>query len=407
MENNANKLPTKLWRRVLLCVSLCGLISATAQAADAGKIMLIEGKVQVQGAPALLNSMIAEGASIKTGANGYLYLKTVDNGFLIVRPNSEVRIVQYTVDHLDPSKTKIKFELLNGVARSISGDAVKLARQNFRFNTPVAAIGVRGTDFTVYTNQETSRISVLSGGVVASGFDPHCVASGSGPCEGGSSLELFARQQGQVLQITRDQIKPQLIKAQGAAPDLVAPPRADEPKALAAAAVQTSTNVADIDLSQNKLKEALAAGNLIVNPPDHVTVPPVIPPVTPPVVVPPEPENTIVWGRYREVLGKAAEIDFAKQDKDALGGIVGNTYYSLYIRKYSDSPLPTSGVMGFTLKGSQAVIVDEQKMLTAASIENAKLIIDFAKSTFDTSLDLVSNKERFSLSGAGLIANGE
>lgn len=35
-------------------------------------------------------------------------------------------------------------------------------------HTPVAAIGVRGTDFTVFTSSETSSVSVASGGIVES-----------------------------------------------------------------------------------------------------------------------------------------------------------------------------------------------------------------------------------------------
>lgn len=135
--------------------------SGIAQAAEAGRIVLVHGTAQVANRTLALGDAVAEGDEIATGKDGYVYLRTVDNGLLILRPSSRARIVTYHVDRQNPANTRIKFELLSGVARSVSGEAVKLARQNFRFNTPVAAIGVRGTDFTVYTDQQTSRKSVV------------------------------------------------------------------------------------------------------------------------------------------------------------------------------------------------------------------------------------------------------
>ena len=201
----------------LFAVLFCG-IASLAYADEAGRIVFVAGKAEIGGQPVALNAAVSEGAELSTGADGYMYLKTVDNGFFILRPNSRARIVNYHVDQKDPSNTHIKLELLNGVARSISGDAVKQARQNFRFNTPVAAIGVRGTDFTVYTTQETSRVAVISGGVIVSGFGGACAPQGSGPCEGGTSVELFARQRDQLVQISKGQTKPQLLQNNGASP---------------------------------------------------------------------------------------------------------------------------------------------------------------------------------------------
>ncbi len=103
------------------------------------------------------------------------------------------------------------------------GQAVPQARQNFRFNTPVAAIGVRGTDFTVFTDQQSSRVTFVSGGVIVSGFVGACGPAGAGPCEGGNSRELFAAQVGQLLLVRHDQPVSQLLRSDGIAPDLTAP----------------------------------------------------------------------------------------------------------------------------------------------------------------------------------------
>src|SRR5471032_238065 len=213
-----------------ICAALLlGGLASAVQAGEAGKVVFVTGQVSVAAHPLALDAAVQEGDELTTGADGYVYVKTVDQGFLVLRPNSKARIVAYHIDAQNPTNTRVKLELLQGVARSISGVGVKQARQNFRFNTPVAAIGVRGTDFVVYTDQQTSRVTVMSGGVVVSGFAGNCGPEGGGPCEGGASRELFAGQSGVLLQVQRGQNIPQLMHSQSVSTDQSAPPRSDEP----------------------------------------------------------------------------------------------------------------------------------------------------------------------------------
>lgn len=384
----------------LLLLGAAGL----AQADVAGHIVFVSGKAEVSGQAAVLNAAVQEGAEFTTGADGYLYLKTVDNGFLIVRPNSHARVVNYHVDQQDPRNTHVKLELISGVARSISGEAVKQARQNFRFNTPVAAIGVRGTDFTVYTTQETSRVTVVSGGVVVSGFGGACAPQGAGPCEGSASVELFARQHDQILQVTKGQLKPQLLQGNsGAAPDSVAPPRPDEPSAkgaTAGAGANASVAVGDPNLDPKKDAglAGLIGGTVLPAPP------PVVPPVTPPPPTPdPNEPSHIIWGRWVTVMGQAPNVDFVKQFNQSKF-IASNDYFALFQVKNTEWQLPTSGTMGFALQDS-SVYVNNQKTSTVsvASLENASLTVDFAKTLFSTSFDILTNGERFSQHAQGKV----
>lgn len=375
-------------------IAMALLVPLYALGADAGKVVLVNGQVTVSGKAVNVNSSVAEGAVIQTGKDGYIYIKTIDDGFLILRPNSEVRIVNYTIDNANPTNTKVKFELVSGVARSITGDSVKNAKKSFRFNTPVAAIGVRGTDFTVYTDKETTRVSVYSGGVVASGFGQHCLSSGSGPCEGANSLELFARQQGQILQISRDQLTPQLLKGGAIAPDAVSPPKQDEPStklSLVNSSALNNNGATVVDITQTKVTTALQSTT-----------------VTTPVIIPVAPlKDTIIWGRWREVLGQATEIDMQKQADEKSQVLAINNYYALLRSKNSEGQLPVSGEFGFALQGAQAVIYNEaNSVLTPAAIENAKLNINFNTANFKTSFDLLSQNEKFSLQSEGVVLSG-
>lgn len=363
------------------------LVAGWAHAGEAGRITLVVGDVQIAGQRVAPDRIVREGDEIATGADGYTYVKTIDNGFLILRPNTRARIIAYHIDPQDPANTRIKFELLNGVVRSISGQAVKQARQNFRFNTPVAAIGVRGTDFTVFTDQQTTRIVVISGGIIASGFSAACGPEGSGPCEGAASRELFAGQTDKLLQVNRGQGMPQLLRSNGLSPDVSAPPRSDEPagKITDVGAGKPVLTVHDINLDAQK-----GASSLFANAAPPQTVIPL---------------RQIIWGRWQAILGQPGNVDIAKIF-DAQGQLIAiSPYFAILRSSGADWQMPSQGSMGFALMQSEAYILNEPSgALARAGLENAQLQVDFAKSTFATGFDLVSQQnERFKFQAQGVV----
>ena len=405
---------------------LCGaflivvtVAAGTAAAGEAGRIVFVSGEVTTDNKVAVLGEAVLEGDEIVTGKTGYIYLKTVDDGLLILRPGSRARIVAYHIDSENPNNTRVKLELLSGVARSVSGTGVKAARQNFRFNTPVAAIGVRGTDFTVFTDQRISNVTVLSGAIVVSGFSGSCAPGGAGPCEHAASRELVAGQLGQMLQVKSGQAEPKLISAGGATPDAVAPPRPDEPTAKPAAASPTASvsetsldpHKADSLLQQVKVTTTLpvvpVAPILPVAP--AVSVVPAVPDVPviekPEVVIPPVPampSSEIVWGRWAAVAGQGANVVASEQAAKGSQRVATNQYYSIYRTKGADWQTPTQGTASFAMRQGEAVVQNNATgVITSAALENGKLLVDFASATFTTSLDLVTGAQRFKFNSTG------
>jgi hypothetical protein len=405
---------------------LLGLAASTAGAAEAGKLIFVAGTAQVAGKAALQGSVVNEGETLTTGGDGYIYIKTADSGLFILRPNSQARIAAYHIDKVNPANTRVKFELLKGVARSQSGEGVKQARQNFRFNTPVAAIGVRGTDFTVFTDETTSRVAVLSGGVTVSGFGGGCTPEGSGPCEGGTARDLYAAQKGQLLQIRKGQAA-QVLQGNGTlAPDVVAPPRNDEPVARTGT---TGTTVAEPSLDPKKdvtiQERALqitgvppappgtgggsGTGTGVMPPPLVETDDPVVPapgvdPVPP--VVSPEPpyvvQSEVTWGRWQQVLNKPVN---AALEKAGATRLAYNNFYVLF-RENGDNGWtpPQSGSVGFALASSEAVVYNQvSNTVTAAGLQDGKLNVDFGTSSFSTSFKLNTGGEQFALMSEGQI----
>ena len=429
----------RIYRQLLVCMALMlgGWGAACAQAV--GTVVQAVGNARIAGQPANLGNVVQAGQPLTTGEASYLYIKTTDGGFLILRPGSTAQVIAYQVDAANPANSQFKLELSQGVARSISGSAVKNARQSFRFNTPVAAIGVRGTDFTVYTDDQTTRVSVLTGGVVVSGFGGGCLPQGNGPCEGANKRELFAGQAGQILQVLRGQASPQILNASPLAPDLTAPPRPDEPpkpvvSATALVSVSVPAPIAALPLASAPLEPNLAQVKLValdISTPRATatnTVPVVAPlpvavvvtqtvpaevplpvPVVvvqpaPVVVVPPTPlVPALVWGRWQALADSPATTDLPAIM--SAGRLVGaNSYYALARSTGTPWESPASGGVSFSLDSAQALVrTDGTGAAAAAAVQNASLSVNFAASSFATRLDLLAQNKTTTLTAEGSV----
>ena len=81
-----------------------------------------------------------------------------------------------------------------------------------------------------------------------------------------------------------------------------------------------------------------------------------------------------------------------------------NAYYALLRSKDATWQRPKQDTMGFSLQSAQAAVLDEQtRIVSPATVENGKLQLDFSKSAFSTQIDLVSQSERFNLQSQGEI----
>jgi hypothetical protein len=124
---------------------------AENDAAVVGRVSLAVGDIQRvsadgQRAPLKLGDTLRERDRISTGRDALAMIVFIDQGRLALRPDTEVWIKSYRVDP-SGADTQLDLELLRGTVRQISGRAAQLQPERYRLNTPIAAIGVRGTDF--------------------------------------------------------------------------------------------------------------------------------------------------------------------------------------------------------------------------------------------------------------------
>jgi hypothetical protein len=257
----------------------------------------------------------------------------------------------------------------------------------------VAAIGVRGTDFTVWTDENTSKVAVLTGGVVVSGFAGACRPEDGGPCEGAASRELSASQRGQLLQVKRGQAAPQLLQGSASAPDQLSPPRADEPLA------RSGPPETALDAKKSESLTQLVAQQ---PPAPPMTAPPAVDAGQPP-APPGVPERAIQWGRWTPLLGQPATA--ALTGPDGAERIIGGDFV-LFRTAGKDYVAPERGSVQFTLGSAEAYIRndDPAKAVIAAQVQNGQLNVDFGAATFVTSFDLLGNGEVFKMKADGNVA---
>ena len=360
--------------------------------------------------PLQKGAQLFQGDTLETGENGHVYIATVDQAFISIRPNSRLTIESYQASPGNANNTAIRFTLHQGVARFVSGQAVSAAKNRFRLNTPVAAIGVRGTDFTVFTTSTVTRASVLSGRIAVSPFNESCQASGLGPCRGASSLDLAAGDV-PVIELTRGDQLPKLLQSEELAPDRLVPPRPDERPsqrssgrssersterasgsgAAATASSGISVGSAGAAAEASPVNSALAE----VKADDRLLNPQSLPPAV------------LNWGRWKALADiPAGELNDSGLVDTQVAAILGS--YLLRVSSTAVLPLPQTGKVGFVLRDHEVFLVQPNGKATALGVQSPELLIDFPSQRFSTRLDLTGAQDgvlSFRSSG-GITATG-
>lgn len=398
---------------LLACMGPWAIAAETQPAHIGGEVMFVSGVAERIGQDgrhqAVAKGMqLLEGDFVKTNGQSHVYVRMRDGGLLVVRPSSELHVDLWRFDPAHPQDSRIKYTLESGVARHVSGEGAKAARDKFRFNTPMAAIGVRGTDFTVLAEPAVTRIAVASGGVIVNALGNGCRTDGLGPCEGNSAVELFATAKDKLLQLRVGERRPELIDAGSvAAPDLARPPANGEPTAKA----KGGPALGDVDLAQGRGSDVVVAATAEAgkNKTAAPATPPVVtpPPVTPPpVVVVPVPEPPIaIWGRWQPIASGDTGVVSAADLLNGRLALAANDYYLLAANKPSTPfVMPGAGVGSFKLTAHDGVITDKTTGTAVPSTaSNASLQIDFGSRRFDTAMTVSGGPVTTTISGKGSV----
>lgn len=440
-------------------VALLAVASQTALALQpstppvVGEATLVIGRARIvatdgTSSNALVGSAVRVGDRIETQAGGHVYLRFVDGGNVSIRPQSRMQIESYSHNPQQPQLGAIKFKLEEGTARSITGAWGEAARERFRLNTPVAAIGVRGTDFTVRSDAESTTATVYTGAIVLAPLNNGC-AQTVGPCQNSSATLLSGDMRGQMLELTSREKTPLLVAANhagrhsgkalpagtGQAPELLA--AAPRPAELGDTRHEAAPAAKAID-SENRgvavavLEVPAPAPTPVPQPPAIDVTPPAPTPAPEPIPTPPPPVAEVTpevpavpavpvgppqvtrlsWARFSWTPAFEADSfvkTFAEAATAGLERMDSNGAYTLlqqpsHALSTSIAP-PMEGQVDFRLASASAHLLPAARWEQPQSVAvlGGNLQIDFSRAVFQTALALQNTQ----LGYQGIQANGQ
>lgn len=132
--------------------------SVLASSAPAGRIKTTEGAAGIERdgrrLPALIGEAVYVTDHLVTGPDGALGVTLTDGTLIALGANSRLAVHEYRFD-ADTGEGASVVGFLKGAFRYVSGQLARLAPDKVRVTTPIATIGVRGTDFVVAVDGET------------------------------------------------------------------------------------------------------------------------------------------------------------------------------------------------------------------------------------------------------------
>jgi hypothetical protein len=353
-------------------------------------------------------ALLNEGDRVQTESNGHVHIKFRDDAVLSIRPNSELIIETYRFNAENPELSAVKLNLIQGTARTVSGKAANAARHRYRLNTPIAAIGVRGTDFLVSTTSNSLMALVNDGAITVAPFSSQCQAQGLGPCSF-NSVELDGESM-QAIEFESGMALPRLIPVLSRAPD------AEQSLNLAGGLATRAQNILDEDVSvvsqgdddvSGSAKEVVADSVTSLDLEDDAKeLAPYGTGFTPEnqLLATELRDRQLVWGRFAEGKGNLERLTLplseAAQGRSVTVG--GNFEYFLFRPEDGEVQVQRGlGEIGFSLASAQAYFKDGNTVSPVA-VSNGDLSLNFNKNLFQTSLDLYHmqlGEARFSSAG--------
>jgi hypothetical protein len=113
----------------------------------AGHVSAVDGAGTVR--PLAKGAEVQRGDTIETGT-GRVQLRFSDGAYVSLQPGSQFRIDEYNYTGKSDDSERGFFSLIKGGLRTITGLIGRTNRRNYQVRVPVATIGIRGTEYTVF-----------------------------------------------------------------------------------------------------------------------------------------------------------------------------------------------------------------------------------------------------------------
>ena len=416
--------------KILLATVCCWTFALHAGPQPVARVSMAVGDAQRIGAsgqvtPLSLGTQLSEQDRIITGKDAMVILIFSDQARVALRPDSELLIRRYKVDP-NGAETELQLDLLRGTVRQISGRAAQKQPERYRLNTPIAAIGVRGTDFLAKSGEGLVEAYVHEGAIVVAplggaGTPGEIPAANLGAGFGvqysraDRSKNLERQNVGQndverlfgmriAASVSTDRTAAGNTAGNAAQPDKKDRTEQTVVASLAPARDRDATGVSMQSTASLAGGVVQSSVMMVPNTPElpspplvvpPVTSPKALPPVTPPVVV--QLPTQLVWGKFSNPQKLPFTLPVAYADvKDGRHTTAGELGQYVLWRDGVNGPLDKSlrGQAQFALAAGEAFYQQAGKTL-AVNLTDPRLQVDFDRLSFNTQIGL---------SGAGVPA---
>jgi hypothetical protein len=136
----------------LLFTGLLSLAAGAWAAQAVGTVMNLSGPLLAKKADGTakvlaLKSAVEQGDILISEKDTYARIKFIDDSEITLRPNSQLKIDDFSFEDDKPEKDSAGFSLVKGGLRAVTGTLGKRNKEKWGMNTPTATIGIRGTTF--------------------------------------------------------------------------------------------------------------------------------------------------------------------------------------------------------------------------------------------------------------------
>ncbi|HCN87612.1 MAG TPA: iron dicitrate transport regulator FecR [Oxalobacteraceae bacterium] len=128
------------------------LAGFNAYAVEVGSVTRLSGPLlakKADGTVKILSqkSIVEQGDTLVSEKGTYALIKFIDNSEITLRPDSQLKVENFSYDVAKPENDHAVFSLIKGGLRWITGLLGKRNHERFGLTTPTATIGIRGTTF--------------------------------------------------------------------------------------------------------------------------------------------------------------------------------------------------------------------------------------------------------------------